>query len=58
MVDWATVRELLTEVAPATETVDAKVAPPAVTANPLSSEKVLFRNEMFWVDVAPVPTSK
>jgi hypothetical protein len=58
MVEPATVRELLMEVAPATATVDAKVAPPAVTAIPLSSEKVLLRNEMFWVEVAPVPTSR
>jgi hypothetical protein len=57
-VEPATVRELLMLVAPATATVDAKVAPPAVTARPLSSEKVLFKNEMFWVEEAPVPTSK
>ena len=46
MVEPATVRELLTLVAPAMATVDAKVAPPAETTSPLSSEKVLFKNEI------------
>jgi len=45
-------------VAPAMATVDAKLAPPALTTNPLSSEKVLLRNEMFWAEVAPEEVSK
>jgi hypothetical protein len=56
-VEAATVSALLIDVAPAAETVDANVAPEETT-KPLSSEKVLFKKEMFWVDTAPVELSK